>query len=97
MGEDGVLRGRAAVAALRGREIRRRARYVWGVADRVRFVAVGEILSVWEEDDGDVGVPDTGTRLERLGRAWVVSDRVLPRQFEPLTVILRVAAPGEGE
>ena len=69
---------------------------VRGVASKVRFVAVAEVVTVWEED-GEFLLPNPGSRIERLDREWIVSDRVMPRRFEPPTIVLRLAAPGEGE
>jgi hypothetical protein len=56
------------------------------VAVRVRF------RTEWEDEVWTL--PDVGSRVERLGREWVVADWHLPRKFEDYRVELR--EPGLG-
>lgn len=47
--------------------------------------------------EGDSLIPDAGSVVEHRGRAWVVSDRVLPREFEDVLVLLREPQPREAD
>ena len=55
------------------------------------------IRAEWAEElaeGGNAGLLDVGSRVERLGREWVVVDRVLRRKSEDYRVELR--EPGLG-
>jgi hypothetical protein len=62
------------------------------VAEGERARSRVRIRAEWAEElpEGNAaGLLDVGSRVERLGREWVVVDRVLPRKHEDYRVELR--------